>query len=344
MLLSLPSSCRSALAAPAIALAMLTSATAGPADVFYSRGVQAYYEGRYDRAESYFDRAVHYAPSEPRAYYFRGLARFELGRPEQAESDLRNGAVVEAGKGRAYRLGDALASTSGESRDLLDAVRTEMLSDLPAYADGEGLPGGSRRAAAALRSKFRPTIQTMTSVEQPEQLAALYEEMRPSVLKRPKRVIAKPTPPPAEVDWLVPADARGSMTASELIVVTGDVVGSIVGPAKGVANQVHGAIPGGPSPGGGEPFAGESGDPFGGDNGESAGDPFGDDPDPFGAAPAGGDPFGASPAREDNVDPFADDQPNAGGAESDPFGGGDDGAAGDDPFGGDPFGGDDPFN
>lgn len=329
-------------------------AQADAADVYYSRGVQAFFDGRYERAEAYFDRAVQYRSSEPRMYYFRGLSRNEQGETVEAETDLRQGAVIEAELNRVYRIGGALKSVTGDSKQLLDRIRTEMLSDLPVYADGDGLPSGSRRAAQALHSKFEFSLSLIDTVERPEQLAAMIEAKRPKTLEQG---LALP-PPPVVVEYVLPEDARGTMTGAKM----GSVINRLFGFATGSAKNLAIKVTGGNSGGFGGPM--DDGDPFGDDPGfDSPGggdDPFGTGEggdDPFGA-PAGDDPFGAPP--EDNGDPFADDPSDddpmsEANPDDDPFGGGidsGDGPAGfdveeggadtmdpDDPFGDDPFGG-----
>ncbi|MEM8865392.1 MAG: tetratricopeptide repeat protein, partial [Planctomycetota bacterium] len=116
----------------------LASEASDVGDVYYGRGVQVYFDGQWQRAEAYFDRATQYSPGDPRPYYFRGLARSQQGETFQAESDIRQGAIIEAGKGFVFPLGSALGAVTGEQRELLDRIRVEMLANLPAYQDGEG--------------------------------------------------------------------------------------------------------------------------------------------------------------------------------------------------------------
>ncbi|MEN1678375.1 MAG: hypothetical protein AAGJ46_02205 [Planctomycetota bacterium] len=286
------------------------------AQVYFSRGVEAYQDENWARAEDYFGRAATYAPGDPRPYYFRGAARIQRGREIEGDSDLRQGAILEAGKGRVFPLGSALANLSGPARTRLDQVRTEMLSGLPAYADGEGLPGGSRRAARALRPKFTLSISQLTSIESPAELAKLVEAKRAQSLEMPSKPVVAAAPP-ASNDVDLPEAARGSMTAGEVGGVFVRALMSFGGLAGGDGDGgANGAFGG----------SGDGGDPFGAPSG---GDPFGD-------APAGGDPFGQAAGG----DPFADDPMSQGPAEID------DGEFGDDPFADDPFGGgasEDPF-
>lgn len=345
------------------ALGRASAQTGGPALVYYSRGVEAYLDGKWARAEDYFGRSASYAPADPRPYYFRGLSRLPQGRDAAAEADLERGAALEAGKGRVFRLGATFDSLTGEPRRRLDGVRTRVLSGLPAYQDGEGLPGGSKRAQRALRSKFRLTIAQLTTTESPAELARLVEAGRPQLIGRTaglqagaSRATAAAEGAPAErAAGAEPSEqtaptiaeaARGSMTVGQVGGVFGRALGSFLAPVRSLGGAMGGppgraADPFGPPGGGSDPFAGGGGSPRSGDA-----------EDPFGGGPAGGGPG----------DPFADDSPAAG---SDPFASGqpatadsrvgegasapgsqdpfaDDGG-GDDPFGGAFDPGEDPF-
>lgn len=283
------------------------------ADVYFGRGVQAYFDEQWGRAEAYFDRATQYAPNEPRAYYFRGLARRRLERPLKAENDLRQGALIEAQKGRVYALGGALQSLVGEDKRLLDKVRVEMLSDLAAYRDGAGLPKGSDRGRRALRSEFRMPLSLLTEIDSAEQLAELVERQRPVWASRsrlsPAEMLTEDAPePPAAGPDTAPAD-ENEQAASGLAESSRE---------RDAAQDTGGAAAES------EPFDGSApdSDPFA--SADDQGDPFGDDPDPF-----GGDPFGGDSG---DADPFGDETPADEPMDADPFS--------DDPFGddADPFG------
>ena len=179
------------------------------ADVYYGRGVQAFYDEDWRRAESYFDRAVTYAPSRPHAYYFRGIARHRLGRPIEADQDLHQGAMLEAGRGRSYEVGMALLRLGGQDRRLLDQVRVEMLSGVPSRRESQGMPGALDRQHQALRPVFSLTVANMASLSSPSDLVDLIAKSRGP---RPTDDVslAESTPKtPVTVD--IPESARGSM-------------------------------------------------------------------------------------------------------------------------------------
>lgn len=343
----------------------------GPADVYYGRGVQAFHNEEWRRAEAYFDRAVSFAPGEPRGYYFRGVARGRLDKPYEAENDIRQGAMLEAGKPSSYSIGAALNNLPSEDRKLLDKIRTEMLSDLPSRSDGAGLPGGSQRAAMALRPKFRLRLESLESLASPQDLARLAEAARPlpgeSPLAGPDPFVDDPLAPETMTDSTTKPDAEGqpapaqlspeAQQTAEMVRALGRTVGQMIAtggqgaPGAGDGMPPFGA-PGGMPGAGDDPFAAPPAaemDPFGSAPGgpqspameNGAADPFGGS-DTFG----GSDPFGgggepSEPGAPADADEGASDAPasDTPAEESDPFGGEVDPLEGD-PFGGgaDPFG------
>ena len=62
---------------------------------YYGNGVHAYYSGNYAEAYDLLSKPINAKIEDPRPYYFRGFALMELGRPDQAEKDFKDGAALE---------------------------------------------------------------------------------------------------------------------------------------------------------------------------------------------------------------------------------------------------------
>jgi hypothetical protein len=95
------------------------------ASILYSHGVGAYFDGNASEADQYFTRAIALNPSDPRAYYFRGLSRLQLGRDGDARADLEAGAAAEARQPNRYATGSALQRVQGRERLLLEQYRRQ---------------------------------------------------------------------------------------------------------------------------------------------------------------------------------------------------------------------------
>ena len=97
--------------------------------VDFGKGVHAYYEGRFQDADSFFTQAIGKGTIDPRPYYFRGLTRVHLGQTDLAADDLRIGAEAEASpRGRAFDIGTSLERVQGPARIKLEQIRREVVT------------------------------------------------------------------------------------------------------------------------------------------------------------------------------------------------------------------------
>ncbi len=252
----------------AVALLSLGFGVAGPRSASatdpvlmetYGRGVHAYFAGRYDEAYELLTLAIENEIQDPRAYYFRGIVAAATGRPEEAESDWRTGAEMEATRRPVADIGRSLTRVQGSTRLKLERIRQSARM--------------KATAAAAARSKAR------------------YGEIRQAegrVLKAPPVAVdAPPVPPSAAED----NPFRDDFAASDAEVESDDAFKGAIEKAEADSQaKSDGADASGDSgdsetdPFGGstpdeDPFGGSGDDPFGG-SGDSE-DPFGGD-DPFG--------------------------------------------------------------
>lgn len=321
-----------------------SAATTGYYDL-YAQGVQAYFAGNSHRADTLLSEALAQNARDPRAYYFRGLARLRSGRRYEGEQDLRMGAAIEAGyRGRPLAMGHTLERVQGGDRLLLERIRREARQsyDVNQTANTQQRYQRTRdRSRQLTRTQFQLPLSALATAKSPQDLTDLAVAQAQSAgdpfaddpINRPPTPISVPDP------------ARGALTLDQL----GTAVGGIV--SRLLPGAPQGAAGPGPGPGPGEAAGGmdagpDAGDPFGDAPGADPfgdADPFGSGPDPFAAppeqgpseqAPANPPPAESTPAEQEpaDADPFA--MPPG---QEDPFGGAD-------PFGGDdPFAGDDPF-
>jgi hypothetical protein len=101
------------------------SATRQDSGQNYSQGVHAYFAGQSARADEYLSQALAADPSDPRAYYFRGLARLRMGRSQDGRLDMQLGSSFEAQQPGRFAVGQALERVQGADRLLLEKYRRD---------------------------------------------------------------------------------------------------------------------------------------------------------------------------------------------------------------------------
>lgn len=89
----------------------------------YGSGVHAYFSGDFDRSYADLTNAIEAGTSDPRAWYFRGLAALKLGRTDEAEADFSEAARREAEGPGAWPVGRALERVQGCDRLKLERHR-----------------------------------------------------------------------------------------------------------------------------------------------------------------------------------------------------------------------------
>ena len=93
----------------------------------YGRGVHAYFKCDYLGAQKHLDDAISSGVNDPRAYYFRGLIKSQMGNRYDAEGDYRMAATLEARGAGTFDIGRALIRVQGQRRLELEAIRQEVL-------------------------------------------------------------------------------------------------------------------------------------------------------------------------------------------------------------------------
>lgn len=89
----------------------------------YGTGVHAYHAGDYQRSYDDLTAVIDGGSSDPRAFYFRGLAALKLGRIDEAEADFAAGATREAAAVGSWNVPRSLERIQGEDRLRLERHR-----------------------------------------------------------------------------------------------------------------------------------------------------------------------------------------------------------------------------
>jgi len=98
-------------------------------DDLYGQGVHAFYQGDLETSARWLGEAIDQGTRDPRAFYFRGLARLKLGEVKQAEADFARGAEIEtAGTDQYFPVADSLARVQGNARMRIEQARREARS------------------------------------------------------------------------------------------------------------------------------------------------------------------------------------------------------------------------
>jgi hypothetical protein len=90
----------------------------------YGTGVHAFYSGDLNRSIADLTSAIDGGTSDPRAWYYRGLAAWRLGRFDEAEADFREGAERETSTIGSWPVSRSLERVQGTERLRLERYRT----------------------------------------------------------------------------------------------------------------------------------------------------------------------------------------------------------------------------
>lgn len=89
----------------------------------YGTGVHAYHAADYQRSFDDLTAVIDGGSTDPRAFYFRGLAALKLGRIDEAEADFAAGAAREAAALGGWNVPRSLERIQGEDRLRLERHR-----------------------------------------------------------------------------------------------------------------------------------------------------------------------------------------------------------------------------
>ncbi len=92
---------------------------------FYGSGVHNYYERDYFAAVTDLNTAIDGGSQDPRAYYYRGLARMRSGDSAGAHEDMKKGAALESADiNQFYPVAKSLERVQGSERQTLERYRS----------------------------------------------------------------------------------------------------------------------------------------------------------------------------------------------------------------------------
>ena len=242
----------------------------------YGEGVHRYFAGDYSGADMVLSKVVDSGSNDPRAHYFRGLAREMLGAGGQP--DFENGARMEAAGKRVVNVGQALIRIQGSMRTSIEKARRAARVEAKQLAMSKAMVA----PASAVEAATPPPPADTAAGDPPAEVDDPFSEGLRS--GETTEDTAQPVAPAADAVTDPFADDTGTTPSTP-------------------STQPEGADPfgGSDSTEGNDPFGGATGgdDPFGG-AGDAGGDSTPADPfggsgdDPFGGA-GGDDPFGGSP-------------------------------------------------
>lgn len=258
----------------------------------YGRGVHAFFRGDYEQCQKLLETVVEEGTSDPRVYYFLGLADFNMGQKDAADQNFTKGARLELSGVSAYPIGKSLERVQGSARLALES--------------------------------FRNKVRTETYLKNKEDERKRFED-----LKRQEDLVlrnrdAKPAPAPVDVPKVDSTDPFGGDSTSTP--PTPAPATPMTEPDTG-SDPFGGSTPMPMPPATADPFGGSpapttpapsTADPFGGSSTAPS------TPAPSTPAPSTNDPFGGPqmPAQPSTPsDPFGNVPPPANpSTPSDPFG------------------------
>lgn len=171
-----------------------------PLAATYGDAVHAYFAGEYQRSYDDLSSVIEAGSTDPRAYYFRGLAALKLGRLDESEADFSMGATREAEGTGTWPVARSLERIQGCDRLKLERhrvrARVALLQEnrrrsTLRYLDVE-------QAAPDVQRTRRP------SAEAPADEANPFEEVRP--VDRPAEPMPEPAQEPVEPAVEEPAE------------------------------------------------------------------------------------------------------------------------------------------
>jgi hypothetical protein len=185
----------------ALELAAASQGWAQSATSYYEAGVNAFFAGRIDEAESRLSEAISYDANDPRAYYFRAFALARQGRCAEARGDMMTGAQMEASSPRQVAIGSALERIQGPSRLMLEAIRRQAR-----------LEAGSASGAATGASENGVARPGEEGILRQRRVVPIDEFLRPGG----PRTFAEPaTQAPNEIPPQAPAATMPAATPAE---------------------------------------------------------------------------------------------------------------------------------
>lgn len=310
------------------AVAGRLTAQEGVLDELYGNGVHAYFAGDLATAQELFADAIDAGTTDPRAYYFQGLAHLRRGSTNEAIAYFERGARLEmSDTDRFYDVSQSLERVQGRPRLLLERYRTDARLKALKELQRRRYERYERIREAEPDVLLRPSDTEQSAppadgaLPQPAVPGAAAIDEETTAEEMPDDATEPPADEPAEDDPFgtsepadepaddeIEADADAGPTPKVPASVLGKALSGAFGRAFGRAimkgsETDTGVSSGAPLPGGAA--GGAAGLPVPGDDDLNAPpDPnSGDDDDPFGLNDAGAESDSENEAETDD-NPF----------------------------------------
>lgn len=164
-----------------------------PLAATYGDAVHAYFAGDYQRSYDDLSGVIEAGSTDPRAFYFRGLASLKLGRLDEAEADFTTGATREAEGIGSWPVARSLERIQGCDRLKLERhrvrARVALVQDNRRRSTLRYL-GVEQAAPEVLRTR-RPTAEASADEANP------FEEVQPA--EQPAERVTEPEPAAEEM-------------------------------------------------------------------------------------------------------------------------------------------------
>ena len=161
---------------------------------FYGSGVHRYFANDYSRAEADLSSAIGGGSKDPRAYYFRALAKLRSG--QDATTDLQKAAALEvADVNQSYPVGKSLERVQGSTRATIERYR--------ALARATAMTRQQRRDAERYNQLEQAETKVLRGPAPATRASAI--EPAPVAPKAAAPNVAVPAPPAAEDPFAEPA-------------------------------------------------------------------------------------------------------------------------------------------
>ncbi|MFM8735756.1 MAG: hypothetical protein ACKOC8_11240 [Pirellulales bacterium] len=164
-----------------------------PLAATYGDAVHAYFAGDYQRSYEDLSNVIEAGSTDPRVYYFRGLAALKLGRFDESEADFSTGSTREAEGTGSWPIARSLERIQGHDRVKLERhrarARVALVQDnrrrsTLRYLDVE-------RAAPEVQRTRRPRSEAAADTANPfEEVQPAEERAEPMPAEEPTEELA----------------------------------------------------------------------------------------------------------------------------------------------------------
>ncbi len=182
----------------------LTNAQEVDIERVYGDGVHAYFNGKFKEAIKYLNKSIEAGSIDARAFYFRGLAQYQLGNKEAGNKDFIEGAALEQKFLNQQRvINRSLQRVQGNVRLSLEKVRRGNYETKTVKIDKTRIPvkspfdiNDSNSTAGDSKDNPKPNLPDSSKIDDPT--APFPGLKRKPSPKKGDKVAPKTEPPAGE--------------------------------------------------------------------------------------------------------------------------------------------------